>query len=617
MQKFKNVYVTGTGHFLPGTKINNEEMDQYIGSVNRQSSRIKKMILTENGIKTRHYAINPEGDSKYSVAEMGAQASRVALADAGIELSDLDMIASGTTGGDVVAPGFSNMLQGELKAPPLETMSVSGICCSGMSALKSAAQTVDSGEHQHALVNATEFPSRLFKKTRFDNFEEGVDFNSHFLRWMLSDGAGSFVLSNKPKQNGLSFRLKWMHNRSFSGDFPTCMAVGFGKENAGKGYLDYPSLTEAEKHGGFHLRQDIRLLPNLFEVGFSEYLKLVKEDHIHPGKIDHFLCHYSSEKFSGTIKDLMMKSDVFIPEDKWYSNLSVSGNTGAASIFIMLSEFLKEKEVKPGEQILFFVPESGRFSVSYALLEVCESESAEAVLEGDDMAPPMPDRLKSDYPEMFLELSQVWAEYRSNALRTPLAQKVFSRELTKQEYCKWMSLWIPQVRVGSVWMRNALANLPDELKNLQGLIETHASEEQFDFNILYKDYKNMGGTMELDDMKRTPSGDALNQFMMSMGESNPMALLGGIFIIEGTGQKIIPTLLPFLKDTFGTELKVYKFLEYHGENDQNHLMRWANAVDLALAYSPNMASEIVECAKKVAMLYSMQWTDISQSLERE
>ncbi|NQY15074.1 MAG: 3-oxoacyl-ACP synthase, partial [Henriciella sp.] len=120
-----------------------------------------------------------------------------------------------------------------------------------------------------------------------------------------------------------------------------------------------------------------------------------------------------------------------------------------------------------------------------------------------------------------------------------------------------------------------------------------------------------------DDMKRTPSGDALNQFMMSMGESNPMALLGGIFIIEGTGQKIIPTLLPFLKDTFGTELKVYKFLEYHGESDQNHLMRWANAVDLALAYSPNMASEIVECAKKVAMLYSMQWTDISQSLERE
>jgi 3-oxoacyl-[acyl-carrier-protein] synthase-3 len=251
-----------------------------------------------------------------------------------------------------------------------------------------------------------------------------------------------------------------------------------------------------------------------------------------------------------------LKSDVFIPEEKWYSNLSVSGNTGAASIFIMLSEFLREREVKPGEQILFFVPESGRFSVSYALLEVCEADSPDEVSAAEDTAPPMPERLQSDYPEMFLELSQVWAEYRSSALRTSLAQKVFSRSLTKQEYCQWMSMWIPQVRVGSVWMRNALQNLPSDLKDLQGLVETHASEEQFDFNILYKDYKNMGGTMELDDMKRTPSGEALNTFMMSMGESNPMTLLGGIFIIEGTGQKIIPSLLPFLKDTFGTDLQV-------------------------------------------------------------
>jgi malic enzyme len=45
-------------------------------------------------------------------------------------------------------------------------------------------------------------------------------------------------------------------------------------------------------------------------------------------------------------------------------------------------------------------------------------------------------------------------------------------------------------------------------------------------------------------------------------------------------------------------------------------MRWATAVDLALAYSPTMAHEIVECAKKVATLYSMQWTDISQRLEK-
>lgn len=609
MKSFENVFISGVGHYLPGPKINNDEMDEFIGLVNKQSARIKKKILAENGIISRHYGIKSDGSSRHSMAEMGAEATRRALQNANLEVSDIDFLATGTVSGDVIVPGFSNMLQAELEAPPLETLSINGICASGMSAFKMAAQQIDRGDSKVAAVNASEFPSRMFKKCRFERSNE-VDFGSHFLRWMLSDGSGTFVLTDKPRSS-LSLKVKWIHNKSFSGDFPTCMAIGFDKTNTGKSYLDLESMTQAEEQSHFFLRQDIRLLPNIFEVGFSEYLSLIEKKVFNPMKVDHFLAHYSSEKFSGTIKELMRKSDVFIPEDRWFSNLTTSGNMGAASIFVMLSEFLAQKNVKAGEQILMFVPESGRFSVSFAMLEVV----GPSTIEVKDSAPPLPQKIENSFPELFLKLSDVWSNYRSDVLRTPLAKKIFDRSITPEDYKLWISHWVPQVREGAVWMRNGIQNLPSELSSLGNLIETHATEEQFDFKILYKDYQNLGGQLGLEDMSRTPGGDALNAYMLSQGKVDPLALLGGIFIIEGTGQKIIPTLLPFMKDALGENLEIFKFLQYHGENDQNHLERWANAVEMAINYFPNSSTEIIRCAKKVATLYLMQWQEISDKLE--
>ncbi|MDP1008130.1 3-oxoacyl-[acyl-carrier-protein] synthase III C-terminal domain-containing protein, partial [Klebsiella pneumoniae] len=61
-----------------------------------------------------------------------------------------------------------------------------------------------------------------------------------------------------------------------------------------------------------------------------------------PGRgIDHFLCHYSSERFIPVVDELLGKAQLGIPRERWWSNLAWRGNTGAASIFVMLSEFLR------------------------------------------------------------------------------------------------------------------------------------------------------------------------------------------------------------------------------------------------------------------------------------
>ncbi|MCR2282891.1 hypothetical protein NSX20_22685, partial [Salmonella enterica] len=75
------------------------------------------------------------------------------------------------------------------------------------------------------------------------------------------------------------------------------------------------------------------------------------------------------EKFIPVVEDLMEKAGLVIPRERWFSNLAWRGNTGAASILIMLAEFLETREIKPGEQIFCYIPESGRFMAAYMLLE--------------------------------------------------------------------------------------------------------------------------------------------------------------------------------------------------------------------------------------------------------
>ena len=615
MTPFNRVYITQTAILMPGEPVNNHDMDQFIGSINRLSSRIKERILDENGIQFRHYALDAQGKSLNSVTSMGAKVVEALIANN----TKPQFLAAATTGGDCAAPGLANLIQGELQLPPLETLSVSGICAASIGALSAAAHAVEAQSAETAIAVASEFPSRLFKASRFKNRGADIDFDAHFLRWMLSDGAGGAALSNKPASSGLSLKINWIHQKSFSGDMPTCMQVGQSRGNTLPGYLDYPTLAEAEKAGAFDLRQSIRILPNLFDVGLHEYANLVKDGHLDPARITHFLCHYSSERFKPMMAELMQKAGIAIDSEKWFSNLSTKGNTGAASIFIMLDELFKTKlqSLKVGDQIFGFVPESGRFTVAYFLMEVVDSDCVPshqittqlAQSEASLPAPPMTaDGQSCRIADMLKGLMDAWHGYRSEVFRTDLVSAIMHGNIQVNDYLSWMESWIPQVREGSLWMRRAVSSMQPEYKQLANLVQTHAGEEQLDWQVLYRDYINAGGTLPAANLSRNPGGEALNAFMHSYASRpNPIGLLGGIHIIEGTGQRIVPTLLPKLKEHLNLSSSVLKFIEYHGENDQAHMLRWLDAVKMVALIDPNATEEIVEVAETVAALYLQQW----------
>ena len=66
----------------------------------------------------------------------------------------------------------------------------------------------------------------------------------------------------------------------------------------------------------------------------------------------------------------MQAASFTIPQDKWFTNLHSKGNTGSASIYIMLDELFRSGQLRDGQRILCFVPESGRFTGAFMHLTV-------------------------------------------------------------------------------------------------------------------------------------------------------------------------------------------------------------------------------------------------------
>jgi 3-oxoacyl-[acyl-carrier-protein] synthase-3 len=596
--RFDNVYITSTGAYFPGEPVGNDDIDRYIAPINAMSPRIKRRILGENGILTRHYALDEHGRSTHTCAALAANAVRACLGgDADAALRDIDLLAAATSSGDLILPGFANMLQAELRAPAMTTASHHGVCASGMSALQHAALALQHGQHRQAVVAAAEFPSRLFKRSRFAPGGYNADFDAHFLRWMLSDGAGAWRLSTQPGA-GIALKLEHLHLKSFSGELPLCMQAGQAPD--GSLWGDHEDFTAADAAGAMLLRQDIRLLPQLFDVATHEYVKLAQSGAIDPATVDHFLCHYSSERFAPVVKQCLQLAQLDIPEHKWYSNLKFRGNLGSASIFTMLDDFLRERKPQPGQNILLFVPESGRFTVAFALLKVVDADtpatlsSTATKAQTIEPAVPLPapphsadDQQLPEVARLLRELALVWHDYRSRVWQTPLVGKILDGSVGKPDYVNWMEQWVPQVRQGSLWMRKAADHLTPKYAVLRDTVHHHADDEQLDYN---------------------PGGEALNAYLHARAaQPDALGLLGAMYIIEGTGQRIVPALLPLLRQRLGWLGRSFNFLAYHGENDVAHLQRWLAAVETALAIGGrDIADDIVDDARHVATLYARQ-----------
>ncbi len=376
------VYITGASAYLPNEAVSNDEMEAVLGKINNQPSIYRAGILKRNGIKQRYYARKDRRQTHLN-EELAANAVKDLLNHKNMAVASIEMLAAGTTAADVMLPGFASMLHGRLGGEPMEVVSGAGICCASMIAFKAAFNALRCGDHNNAVVVGSELSSAGMKASRFKRESEIADlretendsfkfFNADFLRWMLSDGAGAWLLETEPRPNQLSLRIDWVRLCSYANQYPTCMYMGTSKTqnlSPSDSYLSYDTYAEAEAEGLMMVRQDTQLLPiGLVGSVVAQAKKLTEQGLIVPQNIDHFLPHISSMIAFKPMHSALAEVGVEIPTERWFTNLTTKGNTGAASIFIILEEALNSGLFKEGDQILIMVPESGRFMSCYVHL---------------------------------------------------------------------------------------------------------------------------------------------------------------------------------------------------------------------------------------------------------
>ena len=379
----KSVYITRTASFLPNAPVANDAMEQVLGQVGERSSRSRRMVLRSNQIKTRYYAIDPvTGKPNYSNAQLCAEAVRGLLTE-DFSLQDIPCLAAATSIADQIMPGHASMVHGELGSPPCEVASASGVCVSGMTAMKYAWLNVAAGQHPRAVAAASEAASYAMKAENFapelahkvaalENHPE-IAFEKDFLRWMLSDGAGAVLMQAEKPARGRALRIEWIEHLSFANEMSVCMYAGGRKEADGSltGWQAVDRDT-CNAESFLSVKQDVKQLnENIVRYTVLRALPLLQEKYaLTPGQIDHFLPHFSSYYFRDKLEQALQSLDFAIDPARWFSNLSDKGNTGSASIYIMLDELFNSGRLQPGEQVLCYIPESGRFSVCYMLLTV-------------------------------------------------------------------------------------------------------------------------------------------------------------------------------------------------------------------------------------------------------
>ncbi|MCD0477262.1 beta-ketoacyl-ACP synthase III [Chryseobacterium sp. LC2016-29] len=377
-----DVFITKASTYLPNEPVSNDEMETYLGYINDKPSKAKALILRNNKIKTRYYALDKNGKSTHTNAQITAKAIE-GLFDDNFKKEDMELLSCGTTSADQIQPSHASMVHGELNiGKSVEINTSTGLCNSGMNALNYGFLNIKAGIKDNAVCVGSERMSAWMTADKFNHEAENlklleerpiVAFKREFLRWMLSDGAGAFLLENKPRENEISLKIDWIDFYSYAHEIEACMYSGCEKQEDGslKSWAEYPA-EEWLNQSIFALKQDTKILDKYILVKGAESLRSSFDKHqLDPETVDHVLAHISSGYFKEGLKNEFANVGLDFPWEKWFYNLSEIGNIGAGSIFVAVEQLMNSGKLKKGEKVLLCVPESGRFAYSCALLTVC------------------------------------------------------------------------------------------------------------------------------------------------------------------------------------------------------------------------------------------------------
>jgi 3-oxoacyl-[acyl-carrier-protein] synthase-3 len=315
--------IAGTGSFLPEKILTNADLEALVDTSD-------EWIRTRTGIRQRHVAADGE-----TTTDLAEHAAKRALAAAGVEASEVDLICVGTTTPDLVFPNVGTLLQDRLGIHGCPAFSLEAACTGFVYALSVAEKFVRLGESKCALVVGAETLTRI------------TDWTDRGTCVLFADGAGAVVLKPSAEPGIISTRL---HSDGRYKDlllYPDGVSKGFHLVRAGK--------------AGVQMKGN-----EVYKVAVNTLGALVTEtlsaNNITKDQLDWLIPHQANIRIIEAIAKRLE-----LPMNRVIVTIDTQGNTSAASVPLALDTAVRDGRVKRG-QLLLLEAFGGGFTWGSALL---------------------------------------------------------------------------------------------------------------------------------------------------------------------------------------------------------------------------------------------------------
>ena len=301
--------VSGVGSYLPSRILTNADLASMVDTSD-------EWIAQRTGIRQRHIAAEGETTSM-----LGEKAARAALAQAGLEPSDIDLIIVATSTPDYTFPSTATQIQAALGITHGAAFDLQAVCSGFVFAVATADKFLRSGSHRRALVIGAETFSRI------------IDWTDRTTCVLFGDGAGAMILEAMEGAPTLSERgVLTTHLRS-DGSHRTKLYVDGG-----------PSATQTVGH----LRMEGK---EVFRFAVGMVTDVVKDafaaTETTPEDLDWFVPHQANRRIID-----MSATKLGIAPEKVVATVHLHGNTSAASIPLALTAAVTDGRIKQGDLVM-------------------------------------------------------------------------------------------------------------------------------------------------------------------------------------------------------------------------------------------------------------------------
>ena len=314
--------IIGSGSYLPRKIVSNDELAQRMDTSD-------EWIRSRTGIRQRHIA-----DAGETSSSLALEASRAAIASAGIAAQDIDLIILATSTPDYIFPSTACLLQAKLGIKGCPAFDMQAVCSGFVYALATADLFIRSGQHRCALLVGAEVFSRI------------LDWNDRGTCVLFGDGAGAVILR--------------------ADDKPGIMASALHADGSQSGILSVPGTVSGGKvTGDPFLRMDG---PAVFKFAVRVLDEVARETLAKCGQqvedIDWLIPHQANLRIlESTAKRLGL------PAEKLIVTVDVHGNTSAASVPLALDLALRDGRIKSGHKVMLQAV-GGGFTWGAALVQM-------------------------------------------------------------------------------------------------------------------------------------------------------------------------------------------------------------------------------------------------------